>query len=78
MIIIAIETVAVLHNTHREVVNTLGTIAVLHDTAMAAPNMINHPQLMTSPVKDIVATLIFPVVVSYTLLTPHNLMNTPL
>ncbi len=35
------------------------TIAVLHDTAMAAPNMINHPQLMTASVKDIVATLIF-------------------
>jgi len=43
MIIIAIETIAVLHNTNREVDNTLGMTAVLQDTAMATPKMINHP-----------------------------------
>ncbi|KAL0167202.1 hypothetical protein M9458_039046, partial [Cirrhinus mrigala] len=77
--IIVIETAAVLHNMHREVdSNTLGTNVVLHSTTVATPNMTRLPQLMTSLTKDIVATLILPVVMSHTPLTPHNLANTSL
>ncbi len=32
---------------------------------------------MTSPARDIIAIQILPIVVSHTLLTPHNLTNTP-